>query len=80
MNLAPAYEQWYAQTIEEGKQLGMGEGGAGAWHQNCSADVAEKYAFGRDCGIDGVDVGADSVDSGRGAVLAKGTRRDRGSA
>jgi predicted transposase/invertase (TIGR01784 family) len=26
MNLAPAYEQWYAQTIEEGKQLGMGEG------------------------------------------------------
>jgi predicted transposase/invertase (TIGR01784 family) len=26
MNLAPAYEQWYAKTIEQGKQEGLTEG------------------------------------------------------
>jgi predicted transposase/invertase (TIGR01784 family) len=26
MNLAPAYEQWYAKTIEQGKQEGKQEG------------------------------------------------------
>jgi predicted transposase/invertase (TIGR01784 family) len=26
MNLAPAYEQWYAKTIEQGKQEGITEG------------------------------------------------------
>jgi predicted transposase YdaD len=26
MNLAPAYEQWYAETIAEGEQIGITKG------------------------------------------------------
>jgi hypothetical protein len=26
MNLAPAYEQWYANTIDEGEQIGITKG------------------------------------------------------